>query len=212
MYLLHRDDPRVPAGEIVEWLNEHRRKGEIRTFGGSNWTPARLKEANEYAAQHGLTPMSVSSPNYSLAVEHNNPWIGVGTTLNGPDKTADREWYRRTGLAVFAYSSLARGFMTGMFRSSRPDIAAARLDEAAREGFMYPDNFERLRRAEILAERKHVSVAQIALAWVLSQNMNVFAIASCSSPEHLKTSVDAVDVELDGHECAWLNLESEDAI
>src|SRR5437016_10468483 len=41
LYLLHRDDPAVPVGEIVEWLDEHRRAGRIRAYGGSNWTHER---------------------------------------------------------------------------------------------------------------------------------------------------------------------------
>ncbi|HEY3417150.1 MAG TPA: aldo/keto reductase, partial [Armatimonadota bacterium] len=44
IYLLHRDDPSVPVGPIVEVLNEHQRAGRIRAFGGSNWTHQRLQE------------------------------------------------------------------------------------------------------------------------------------------------------------------------
>ena len=67
LYLLHRDDPTVPVGPIVEALNEHKRAGRIRAFGGSNWTHERIREANEYATAHGLTPFAASSPNFSLA-------------------------------------------------------------------------------------------------------------------------------------------------
>ncbi|NQT52881.1 aldo/keto reductase, partial [bacterium] len=54
LYLLHRDDPDVPVGPIVEALNEHRAAGRIRAFGGSNWTHTRIAEANAYADAHGL--------------------------------------------------------------------------------------------------------------------------------------------------------------
>ena len=46
LYLLHRDDPTQDVGPIVEALNEHHAAGRIRVFGGSNWTPKRLEEAN----------------------------------------------------------------------------------------------------------------------------------------------------------------------
>lgn len=207
LYLLHRDDPNVPAGEIVEWLNEHYRKGEIRAFGGSNWTPERITEANDYAKAHDLVPFTVSSPNYSLAVEEKDPWIGVSITLGGEDKATDREWYRANQMAVFAYSVLGRGFMTGMFRSDDREAAECKLDEPARVGFLFDNNFERLRRAEILAENKGCAVAQIAAAWVLYQGMNVFALLSCTSVPIIESNAGAVDIELTARECAWLNLE-----
>jgi len=61
LYLLHRDDPTYPVGPIVEALNAHREAGRIRAFGGSNWTAARLQEANDYAREHGLTPFAAST-------------------------------------------------------------------------------------------------------------------------------------------------------
>src|SRR6185312_11609360 len=54
IYLMHRDNPAVPVGDFVERLNEHLRAGEIRAYGGSNWSPRRIAEANTYAARHGL--------------------------------------------------------------------------------------------------------------------------------------------------------------
>lgn len=209
IYMLHRDDPDVPAGDIVEWLNEHYRKGEIRSFGGSNWTTKRIRQANRYAEEHGLVPFTVSSPNYSLAVEERNPWIGVGETLNGQDKAADRAWYRNNQMAVFAYSVLGRGFMTGMFRSDDREGAERKLDRAARAGFLFDDNFERLRRAESLAQEKHCTIAQLAAAWVLNQGMNVFALLSCTSIAHIEGNAAAADMSLMAKECAWLNLESD---
>ena len=210
IYMLHRDDPNIPAGDIVEWLNAQQASGRIRAFGGSNWTSARLAEANDYAAAHGLTPFVVSSPNYSLSAQEGNPWIGNSVTLNGADQTTNSQeldWYRGSQMAVFAYSVLGRGFMTGMFRSNDRAKAESRLDEAAQRGYCYPHNFERLRRAEILAARKGVSVAQIAIAWVFAHGLNLYALLSCTSEAIIHSNVSALDVELTPVEAAWLNLE-----
>ena len=49
IYVLHRDDPSLPVGPIVEVLNEHHAAGRIKAFGGSNWHHTRIQEANEYA-------------------------------------------------------------------------------------------------------------------------------------------------------------------
>ncbi len=48
IYMMHRDNPDIPVGEFVDVLDEHRRAGRIRVFGGSNWTPARFDEANAW--------------------------------------------------------------------------------------------------------------------------------------------------------------------
>ena len=66
LYALHRDDPSVSVGEIIEVLNEHVRSGVVRAIGVSNWSWQRIKEANEYAAANGLVGFSFSSPNLKL--------------------------------------------------------------------------------------------------------------------------------------------------
>ena len=53
VYFLHRDDRRVPVGEIVDLLNELAAEGRTRYFGASNWSAARIAEANDYAAKRG---------------------------------------------------------------------------------------------------------------------------------------------------------------
>ena len=49
LYVLHRDNPELPVGPIVEVLNEHKAAGRIHAFGGSNWAYERVQEANAYA-------------------------------------------------------------------------------------------------------------------------------------------------------------------
>lgn len=93
LYLLHRDDPSVPVGPIVEVLNEHLSEGRIKAFGGSNWTPRRLKEANEYARENGLVPFVASSPNLSLAEQAVEPWPDCVSISGGAGE--DRAWYER---------------------------------------------------------------------------------------------------------------------
>src|SRR5207249_9101 len=115
LYLLHRDDPTVPVGPIIEVLNEHLKAGRIHAFGGSNWTYQRLQEANAYAAEHGLTPFVASSPNFSLADQIEPPWAGC-ISISGSQGTAARQWYVQQQMALFTWSSLAGGFFSGRFR------------------------------------------------------------------------------------------------
>jgi aryl-alcohol dehydrogenase-like predicted oxidoreductase len=53
IYMLHRDNPAVPVGEIIDVLNQHKSKGTMRSFGVSNWPISRIDEANAYAARNG---------------------------------------------------------------------------------------------------------------------------------------------------------------
>ena len=67
---------------------------------------------------------------------------------------------------------------------------------------------ERLRRCELLAKEKQVTVAQIAMAYIFNQNdLRVFAITSSGSKERVKESTAALELRLTNEECAWLNLE-----
>jgi len=67
IYVMHRDNPEIPVGEFVDVLNEHKKAGRIRAFGGSNWTSERIDEGNAYAEKHGLTGFAAVSNNFSLA-------------------------------------------------------------------------------------------------------------------------------------------------
>ena len=109
LYLLHRDDPDVEVGEIVDALDAHRRAGEIRAFGVSNWTLPRIEEANAYAAARGVAGIACNSPHLSLAVQNEPPWAGC---LSATDAES-RAWHARTGLPLLAWSAQAGGFFAG---------------------------------------------------------------------------------------------------
>ena len=204
LYLLHRDDPGTPVSEYIDTLNEAKRAGKIRVFGVSNWTVERIREANRYAKENGLEGFGISSPNYGLARQMADLWGGGCVTISGPEHQEDREWYARTGMPVIAYSSLGRGFFSGKFRSDDPDGARRVLDPYAQKGYLYPENQIRLRRAEELAAKTGETVPEIAMRYVFSSRMNVFAVVSTSRPERLDGSILACGRPLTGKEAAWL--------
>lgn len=204
LYLLHRDDPGVPVGPIVEALNEHQRAGKIRAFGGSNWSHARIAAANAYAADHDLVPMVASSPQFSLVEQVDEPWPGC-ISIGGPANEEARAWYQANQMAIFAWSSLAGGFLSGGFTRASdgglPEEAAAR----ARRAYGTDDNFERLDRARKLAEVQGMTVPQIALAYAFSQPLNLFAIAGGESREEVAANAAALDLRLSAATLAWLD-------
>ncbi len=213
IYMLHRDNKETPVGEILEALNRLYDEGKIKTFGGSNWTHERIEEANEYAYKHNLKGFSSSSPNFGLAEQIEDPWrcdarFGDGCiTISGPENKAAREWYKEKNIPVFAYSSLARGLFSGAFRSENPEDAKKVMDEPGIIGYFSENNLERLRRCEILAKEKGLKVPQIAMAWIYSQDFNVFAISSPRDKKQAEDNIKAMYVNLTNEETAWLNLE-----
>ena len=126
LLVLHRDDPAVPVGPIVEILNEHQKAGKVGAFGGSNWTHARIQEANDYAQAHGLTPFAVSSPNFSLAEQVEEPWSNC-ISISGPQGEEARRFYAASDVALMPWSSLAGGFFSDRFhRDNLEEMAAGR--------------------------------------------------------------------------------------
>jgi aryl-alcohol dehydrogenase-like predicted oxidoreductase len=206
LYLLHRDDPSVPVGPIVEALNEHHRAGLIGIFGGSNWSAARVREANEYAAAHGLVPFAASSPNFSLAVQVKPPWEGC-LSISGPAGAADRAWYRAQHMPLFTWSSLAGGFFAGRYRRDNLATLDGPGDRLCIETYCVEENFQRLDRAERLAAEHGVTPPQIALAYVMSQPLDIYALVGCQNGAEFAANAAALDIRLTPEELAWLDGE-----
>ncbi len=200
IYLLHRDDPRRPAGEYVEILNALHAEGRIGAFGGSNWTQRRIEEANEYAYRKNLVPFTVSSPYFGLADMKGDPFGNGAVSIAGHGNEASREWYRAQGMAVCAYSALGSGFFSG--RVKRPSD----LKGWPRRAFATEENFERLRRCEELARERGASPAQIALAWALAEEMNVFAIVTSTNLSRMRLNLGALAIQLSEEERRYLDL------
>ncbi|MBX7256627.1 MAG: aldo/keto reductase [Candidatus Hydrogenedentes bacterium] len=200
LYLLHRDDPSVPVGPIVETLNEHMKAGRIHAFGGSNWSAARVREANTYAAEHGPTPFVASSPQFSLVEMIQEPWEGC-ISIGGPKSVSDRAWYREQGLHLFTWSALAGGFLSG--RLTRAN-ASEHAETLYHQSYMSPANLDRLDRAFELAKKKGITVPQLALAWLLNQPLNLFPLVAAYSGEEFRMLSKALEIKLTEEELAWL--------
>ena len=206
LYLLHRDDPNVPVGPIVETLNEHVHAGRIHAFGASNWSHQRIAEANEYAAAHGLLPFVASSPQLSLADQRVEPWPGC-VTISGAAGESARAWYAEQQMPLFTWSSLASGFFSGRFRRDNLDSFDSYFDRICVTAYASEDNFQRLDRTRQLADERGLTVPQMALAYVLSQPLNIFALVGCASGLEFKANLEATTLQLTETELAWLNLQ-----
>ncbi len=205
LYFLHRDDPLVPVEGLIGVLNAHIDAGKIAAIGASNWSIERIQAANQYAREQGLNPFIASSPNYSLVDQREEPWPNT-VSISGPRAVDGRAWYRATRMPIFAWSSLAHGFLSGQFRSELRNEPVSDYERAVLRTYGSDENFERLRRAELLAAEKGVTVPQIALAFILEQPLDVYAVAASRTPEEFAANVAALDISLTRGELDWLDL------
>jgi aryl-alcohol dehydrogenase-like predicted oxidoreductase len=210
LYVLHRDDPDYPVEPIVDALNQYAREGKIRAFGGSNWTVERLQAANDYAKQSGQTPFVVSSPNFSLAEQVKEPWGGC-VTISGPNNEAERQWYAEHKMPLFTWSSMAGGFMTGRITPENMNDQKEGLYKLAVECYAVPQNFQRLDRAREVAEKKGITLPQVALAYVMNYPLDIFALVGAEKREEIQANVAALNVTLSPQEMAYLDLRADSA-
>ena len=207
IYMLHRDDPDVPVSEIIPVLDRLQKEGKIGIYGASNWSMERFREANDFARENGMSGFGAISPHYSLAHQIADPW-GGGVSITGPEHAEDRKWLAEEKIPVFAYSSMSGGFISGMFRSADREGAKKLLSPPAMKGYYADENFERLHRAETLADKYGVRVAQIAMAWLFNQPLQVIPLQGGENAAMYAQTLEAAKLKLTREEAAWLNLEA----
>jgi predicted dehydrogenase/aryl-alcohol dehydrogenase-like predicted oxidoreductase len=199
IYMMHRDNLEIPVSEFVDCLNEHLRAGRIKCFGGSNWSTARIDEANAYAQKTNQRGFTVVSNNFSLARMVDAPWKGC---LSASDPES-RAWFTRTQTPLLAWSSQARGFF--LEGRAHPD----NRDDAQLVRCWYSqDNFRRLERVNELAKKRNVMPINIALAYVLHQPFPTIALIGPRQLSETRTSMKGLDINLTPDEVKWLNLET----
>ena len=194
LYWLHRDAPNVPVGEILGILNEHIAARRIRAIGCSNWTPQRQREAADYARQKKVTGFCASQIGWSLA--RANPESAFGGMLFADD--AALRFHRETGTALAAYSSQANGFFSGKYDRGLP------RDKGVLRTYGSEENFARLDRVRIVAEKLRRTLNEVALAYVLCQAFPSYAIVGSRTVEQVAASCRAADLRLSAEDAKFL--------
>ena len=167
LYYPHHDDENVPQEETLATLDEFVREGKVRYIGASNITAERLIRALDIAHRNGLVPFAVLQNEYNLMVRE-------------PYESTMAPVLAEHGMDMLPYYSLARGFLTGKYRDG------ASVDSPRAKGVV-PYQDERgekvLSVLEWLAGERHVSMGEIALAWLLSKPTVAAPIASARNLE-----------------------------
>jgi aryl-alcohol dehydrogenase-like predicted oxidoreductase len=184
LYQCHRYDWDVPLEETMEALTEIVRQGKARYIGFSEWPEEKIREAQAMA---GVEHFVSSQPQYSML------W-------RGPERDvipASRE----LGISQIVWSPLGQGVLTGKYKPDEPPPEGTRAASESMGGFMArarnPVLLERVQRLRPVAEELGLSMAQLALAWVLREDNVASAIIGASRPEQVEDNAGASGVELD---------------
>ena len=108
IYMLHRDNPELEVGRIMDSLSAFVEDGRVRYLACSNWTAERHAEANAYAEKHGLPGFAVNELMWSMASA--NPGSLPSDQVMMDDEML--AFGRRAGISFFCYTALARGYLT----------------------------------------------------------------------------------------------------
>jgi aryl-alcohol dehydrogenase-like predicted oxidoreductase len=177
LYYQHRVDPNVPIEETVGAMAELVKEGKVRHLG--------LSEAGAHTIRraHAVHPIAALQSEYSL-------WErGVEDDI--------LPTCEELGIGFVPYSPLGRGFLTGQI-TSRDDLPADdwRHSDPRWSEENFDANLKIVDAIRMVAERKGVSLAQIALAWLLAQNSHLIPIPGVKRRATLEDSVKAAEVDL----------------
>jgi aryl-alcohol dehydrogenase-like predicted oxidoreductase len=194
LYQSHWPDPAVPLAETLGVYGRLIQAGKVRAIGCSNLDPAQLADALRVARDHGLPAYRTLQTEYNLCARR--------AFEGGLRALALRE-----GLGVLAHSSLARGFLTGKYRS-RADLGqSVRGKDSAR--YLNPWGDRILRALDGVADRHGAAPAEVALAWVMAREGITAPIASASSRGQLASLVRAAQLVLTGEDLRELEEASD---
>lgn len=186
LYLLHYDDPRVPAQAIAEWSIELLRSGKIHDVGYSNVSLARLKEFRAYLREANVVPW-VSNEFNAFPAKDGERWKGAQNISRDGTYV---DYLRENDLPFLAYSPLGRGGLRTCV-DSRP---------AERK----PEDERRISQLISLGQKYSVPLSAIALNYILQTAPNFHAVVGTSKLNHLNENVRALTFQMSGADRAGL--------
>ncbi|HIT75372.1 MAG TPA: aldo/keto reductase [Candidatus Avipropionibacterium avicola] len=186
LYWLHRDDPSMPVGPIIDVLNELVAVGHIRHFACSNWTADRIEQAQAHAETHGLQGFVADQLMWSLA----EPGPLADKTIVVMDP-ALHALHTRTGLPAVAFSAQAKGLFSGRYDREHPPP-----QDSAVAPYWTEANRALLDRVLAAATRHDVAPAAVALAALSQQPFPTIPVIGASTLDQLTESCAGADLVL----------------
>jgi aryl-alcohol dehydrogenase-like predicted oxidoreductase len=182
LYQSHVDDPATPLEETLEAYSQLVQQGKVRAIGASNYGGERLAQALEVSAKHGYPIYQSLQPHYNLYERSEY-------------ESKLEPLCREKGIGVITYFSLARGFLTGKYRSDADLSKSPR--GAGVKGYLNERGFRILEALDKVAKERGSTPARVALAWLIARPSVTAPIASATNLEQLNDLIEATKLELD---------------
>jgi aryl-alcohol dehydrogenase-like predicted oxidoreductase len=183
LYQCHRYDAQTPLEETMAALTEAVQKGKARYLGFSEWSAPQIRRAREIA---GAAHFVSSQPQYSLL--HRDPEAEVFPTC------------AEQGISHIVWSPLAQGVLTGKYLPGQAPPPDSRAASDAMGGFLRDRLDDHVlagvQRLKPIAQELGLTMAQLALAWVLRRQEVASAIIGASRPEQVEDNAKASGVTL----------------
>ncbi len=182
LYYCHRYDRATPLADTMGALRKLVDQGKVRHVGFSEWSPAQVRSALELS---DLARFVASQGQYSMLAR-------------GPESEL-MPLCAASGVSQVVWSPLAQGVLTGKYRPGAPwppDSRAGRFKGRPLGGLLRDDVVEAVQRLPAIAGASGLTMAQLALAWVLRQENVASAIVGATRPEQVSENVRASGVRL----------------
>jgi len=183
----HRPDPETPLEETMAALDHVVRCGKALYAGISSYPPDLTRRAANILRELG-TPCLIHQPSYNMF----NRWIEDGLL----------DVLKEEGIGCIVFSPLAQGLLTGKYLDGIPESSRA----AKPHGFLKREDvteekLTKIRSLNKIAQARGQTMAQLALAWILRQEVITSALVGASRVEQIENSVSALDnLEFTDHE------------
>lgn len=175
----HRPDPETPLEETMGALDQIVRSGKALYVGLSNYHAEETKEAIGILRRLG-TPCLIHQPNYSML----DRWIEQGLT----------DVLREEKVGCICFAPLQNGLLTGKYLGGIPaDSRAAHDPRYLKPDAITEDKLQRVRALLSIAEGRGQKLSQMALSWVLRDNVVTSALIGASRPEQIVENIQALD-------------------
>ena len=186
VYQAHRYDYDTPLEETMQAFADIVRQGKVLYIGVSEWTAEQLREGHALARQLGVQLIS-NQPQYSML------WRVIEQEV----VPASRE----LGVSQVVWSPIAQGVLTGKYKPGQTPPAGSRAtDEKGGANmirrFMNDDVLTRVQNLKPVADELGLTLAQLAIAWVLQNDNVATAIIGASRPEQVHENVKAVGIQI----------------
>lgn len=190
LYYSHSDDPQTPMEETLGAYAGLIEQGKVRAVGASNFSATRLRQALDLSDRTGLPRYEALQPLYNLYSR--DEYEGELEALaEGED------------ISVFPYYALARGFLTGKYRSDA-DLARSRRGDG-NEHYLNQRGLRILAAMDEVAAASGATLAEVAIAWLIARPGVTAPIASATSAQQLASLVRALSLHLDAAAMEQLN-------